>query len=316
MWPRIRFSDEIMSNSNATCYYTGGDVAGDNYFCGFPNRDSCCGFGWECLSNGLCRKTGTTDYAPSCCTDPSYKKCLSFCNDAQPDKFTTVSRCEPAGNSWCFACNLQNFDGPSCCDTNLTTSLEPYPFTVGTPIQSTVDSSSSTTSIPSVTELTSTPSSSSYLDASLELTREAFFKTLTETSTTPSRALTSSPSTQPTNQSHDSKMEINVGITVAAIAILLAILAFFIFQNRKFKQRLLQLRERPSRQEETRTEVRKDNENPSGELDLTLHELAQQNTPRHELFGNEIHELSENQIHELYHRSIPEHDLTTDDSQR
>ena len=111
-------------------------------------------------------------------------------------------------------------------------------------------------------------------------------------------------------------MDINVGITVAVAVILLAILAFLIFQNRKFKQRLLHLREGPSGQEEVNTAVRKDNETSPGELDLTLHELAQQNTPRHELFGNQIHELSGNEIHELYHSGIPEHESTGDDFER
>ena len=304
-----------MSSSNATCYYNDGSVANQNYFCGLPNQNTCCGPDWLCLSNGLCRQSsGMEEYAQGSCTDPSFKKCLSFCNYAQPGNFTSVSRCEPAGNSWCFICALQDPNGVSCCDTNLTTSLEPYPFTIRTPIQPTVDSSS-VVSIPSLTEPTPTPSSSSYPGASLESTSKAFIKTSTQTSATLSVELPSSPSKPSTNQSHDSKMDINVGTTVAVVVILLAILAFFILQNRKFKQRLLQLREGPSGQEEIRTAVRKDNEHPSGELHLTLHELAQQNTPRHELFGNEIHELSENEIHELYHSGIPEHDLVGDGSQ-
>ena len=305
-----------MSSSNTTCYFSDGSIAKGYHLCGFPNQNTCCHPPMECLSNGLCRYPGMTLYEAGSCTDPSHERCLSFCNGARSGILTMVSRCEPAGNSWCFDCNMRDLSDRSCCRTNLTTSLEPYPFMVRTPLQSLVNSSSSTNFIPSDTELTSTPSSSSYLDASLESTSEPFFKTLTETSTTPSRALTSSPSTQSTNQSHDSKTELGIGITVAVIAILLAILAFFIFQNRKFKQRLLQLREGPSGQEQTRTAVRKGNENPSGELDVTLHELAQQNTPRHELFGNEVHELSENEIHELYHRNIPEHDLNRDDSQK
>ena len=108
-------------------------------------------------------------------------------------------------------------------------------------------------------------------------------------------------------------MDLNVGITGAVAVILLAILAFFIFQNRKFKQRLLQLREGPSGQGEVNTAVLKDNENPLEEPDRTNYELAQPDTPRHELFGNEIHELSGNEIHELYHRGISEHESTRDD---
>ena len=58
---------EIMSSSNVTCYLNDGSVATENYFCGLPYKDSCCGSGWECLSNGLCQYTGTTEYAPSSC---------------------------------------------------------------------------------------------------------------------------------------------------------------------------------------------------------------------------------------------------------
>ena len=288
-----------MSSSNATCYFGDGSVATDNYFCGF---------GWECLSNGLCRYSGTTEYSPSACTDPSHKKCLSFCNDSLPGKYTVVKPCEPAGNSWCYVCNLQKSDDPVCCDTNLTTSLEPYPFTVGTPFQSMVDSSSPTTSVHSVREFTSTPPSSSYPGPSLDSTSESSVETSTQTSTTPSEALTSSPSAQPKNQGHSSKMDINVGIIVAVVVILLAILVFFIFQNRKFRQRLLHIREDSSGQAGTRTAPQRGNGNPPGELDITHYELTQQNAPQHELSGNEIHEL--------YHRGIPEHDLRRDGVQK
>ena len=297
-----------MSSSNTTCYYNDGRVATENYFCGLPNKDTCCGSGWECLSNGLCQYSGTTEYAPSSCTDPSYKNCLLLCNDVLPGKFTIVRRCEPAGNSWCFACNLQKSDDPDCCDTNLTTSLEPYPFTVGTPFQPMVDSSSSSTSIYSITELALTPSTSSYLGPSLESTIKAFMETSTSTTITPSGDSTSSPSTRPKNQSHNSKMDIEIGITVAVVVILLAILAFFVFQNRNFKQRLLELREGPSAQKESRATVRRDKEKPPGELDITHYELTQQNAPQHELSGNEIHEI--------YHRGIPEHNLNRDYSER
>ena len=281
-----------MSNSSATCYFNDGSVAEGNSFCGLPNQNTCCGSGWECLSNGLCRQSsGTEEYAQGSCIDPSFKKCLSFCDYAQPGNFTVASRCEAAGNSWCFTCALQDTNGRNCCDTNLTTTLKPYPFTIQTLIQSTVNSFSSTTSIPSVTELTSNPSSSSDPGTSLDLTSEAFIKTTTQTSAAPSEALTSSRSTQSVNQSHNSKINIDIGITVAVVVILLAALAFFIFQNRKFKQRLLRLRGNPSGQEQTRAAVKKGNQNPLGELDHTHYELAQQNVPRHELSGNQIHEL-------------------------
>ena len=297
-----------MSSSNATCYLNDGSVATGDFFCGFSNRNTCCGLGWSCLSNGLCQQSsGTKEYAQGSCTDPSFKKCLSFCNYAQPGNFTVVNRCEPAGNSWCFECALQNPNGIGCCGTNRTTTLKPYPFTTGTLTQSPVDSSSSMTSISYITELTPNPSSSSDPGTSLQ-SIEAIIKTTTQTSATPSEALTSSSSTQPTHQSHNSKMNIYIGITVAVVVILLAVLAFFIFQNRKFKQRFRKLIEGPSGQEETTTAVRRGVQNPPVELDLTHYELAQQGTLRHELSGNGIHEI--------YHLGIPEHELIRDRSQR
>ena len=293
-----------MSSSNATCYFNDGSVAKDDYFCGLPHQDTCCGRGWSCLSNGLCTEVfGSEPYAQGSCADPSFDKCLSFCNYSNRGNYTVVDRCEQDGNSWCFTCHLQEPHGPSCCDTNLTTSLEPYPFTVVTATQprvgmdtssvrgSTLQVSSSTTSIPSVTELSPSLSSLSYPRTFLDPTSETSIIISTQSLATPSGALTSSPSTPSTNHSHDSRVNINVGITIAIFVILLAIVAFFIFQNRKFKRRLLQLREGPSGQEETTTAAQEGDGNPPGELRLTLHELAQQDTPRHELYGNEIYEL-------------------------
>ena len=306
--PEARSSSEMMSSGNATCYYNNRSVAEPDHFCSFSNQDTCCPFGWECLSNGLCQTSDESEYAQGSCTDPGFKKCLSFCNYAQPGEWTVARRCEPASNSWCFTCALWDYDGPNCCDTNLTTALEPYPFTIGSLMQLPVDITSSTASISPVRELTSAPSSSSYPSTFLKSTSEASIETSTQISTTTSGALKSSPSTKPTNQSHSSKTDIEIGISVAVVMILLAVLAFFVFQNRRFRQRLLELREGPSAQKEIRTTVRRDNGNPPGELDITHYELTQQNAPQHELSGNEIHEL--------FHRGIPEHNLNKDDSER
>lgn len=103
-------------------------------------------------------------------------------------------------------------------------------------------------------------------------------------------------------------MGINVGITVTVVVILLAILAFFIFQNRRFRQRLLQLRESPSRQEGTKTAGQRASGNPPEELDITRYELTEKNASSHELSGNEIHEL--------YHRGNQEHGPSKDCSLR
>ena len=296
-----------MSGSNSTCYKEDGSVSTGNYLCGFANQNTCCGYGWDCLSNGLCRQHGTTSYAQSTCTDPNYKNCLSFCNESQFDGFTEVSRCESTGNSWCCAGAAgQGLGGTNCCDTNLTTSLEPYPFSaIDPPTQSTVDSFPLTASTPSFTESISTSSSFSQSSISSLPISETSVASSTRTSTAPSQTLTSSLSPQPTIQSHNSKTGIEIGIPVAIVVVLLAVLAFFIFQNRKFRQRLLQLRNpgegSSPRQEETRAEMQGGDEYLAGELDVTHYELPHQNTPQHELSGNEVHEI--------YHYGILEHEL-------
>ena len=299
-----------MSSSNTTCYKADGTESTGNSPCGFPNLSTCCGSGWYCLSNGLCQEHGTTAYSQSTCTNPNYENCLSFCNKSQFDGFTEVSRCEASGNSWCCAGAAgQGLGGPKCCDTNLTTSLEPYPFsTLDNFDQSMAASSSlssSTTSVSSGTTLTSTTSSSSSLGISIQSTSQTPTVTSTQISATPSKTSTGSPSPQPTEQSHSSRIGIEVGIPVAIVVVLLAVLAFFIFQNRKFRQRLLQLgnqtREGSLGSEATRPEMEEQQGAPVGELDITRYELTQQDAPKHEVLGNEVHELyyNDNSEHEL-----------------
>ena len=296
-----------MSSSNSTCYKEDGSISTGNYLCGFANQNTCCGYGWDCLSNGLCRQHGTTSYAQSTCTDPGYKNCLSFCNKSQFDGFTEVSRCESTGNSWCCAGAAgQDLGGTNCCDTNLTTSLEPYPFSaIDSPSQSTIDSFPLTASTPSFTEGTSTPSSFSHPSISSLPISETSVANSTQASATRSQTSTSSPSPQSTNQSHNPKTGIEIGIPVAIVVVLLAVLAFFIFQNRKFKQRLLQLRNpgegSSPKREETMAEMQGGDGYRAGELDVTHYELPHQRTPQHELSGNEVHEI--------YHNDSPEHEL-------
>ena len=88
---------------------------------------------------------------------------------------------------------------------------------------------------------------------------------------------------------------------------MLAVLAFFIFQNRKFKQRLFQLKDQMgqnSSEEETISDTQQRERVPVGELDITYYELTQRDAPKHEMFGNEIHELN--------HSGIPKHELVGD----
>ena len=296
-----------------TCYDPNGNALTGNYPCDFPNLSTCCGYGWDCLTNGLCRQHGTTGYAQSTCTDPTYKDCLSFCNQSQFDGFGEVSRCGLNGNSWCCAGAAgQGLGGPNCCDTNRTTSLEPYPFSaVDNTGQSVVASSSISPSITltnhisSLTVLKSIPTRFSSLGTSLQSTSQISAPTLTQFLATPSQT---SPSPQPTEPSNNSKSGIEIGLPVAIVVVLLAVIAFFAIQNRRFKRRLIQLHERREeaslRPEETRPKMQDCEGNPVAELDLTHYELTQRDAPKHELLGNQIHEIN--------HIGFPQHELVGD----
>lgn len=103
-----------------------------------------------------------------------------------------------------------------------------------------------------------------------------------------------------------------MGIPVAIVVVLLAVLAFFILQNRKFRQRLLQVgkqtEEGSLESEAARPEMQEHQGDILGELDVTRYELTQQDAPKHEVLGNEIHEI--------YHNDSPEHELSGDSPPR
>ena len=84
---------------------------------------------------------------------------------------------------------------------------------------------------------------------------------------------------------------------VAVVVVLLAILAFFIPQNRKQKRRLLQLQG-----EKAENQLRHEEAEPGmQELDVTHHELTQPDAPQHEMAGEAFFELSQPHapMHEL-----------------
>ncbi len=66
-------------SSNITCFNNDGSSSLD-IFCDLEGKDTCCGAGWDCLANGLCRKSGTTSYAQGTCLNKAFDRCLSFCN--------------------------------------------------------------------------------------------------------------------------------------------------------------------------------------------------------------------------------------------
>ena len=337
-------------SSNITCYAPDGTASIGNYPCGFPNLSTCCGYGWDCLDNGLCRQHGTTGYSQGTCTDPSYQNCLSFCNQPQFDGFGEVSRCKLNGNSWCCGGAAgQGLGGTNCCDTDRTTSLAPYPFSAientgqpvaaqsttsstsefevtrivltsstsdGTPQQKTITlTSTSSNSITTSSLVTSVIIPGSSRSSSL-MTSQSSSQTPIATSAqvlaTPSKTSASSSLPQSTNQGHNSKTGIEVGIPVAIVVVLLVILAFFVLQNRKFKRRLLQLRG----QTEEGSLERKGPLYEMHEREGTV--MGELDLTHYELAQRDApkHEVLGNGVYELYHNGISEHELAGDSPSR
>ena len=79
---------------------------------------------------------------------------------------------------------------------------------------------------------------------------------------------------------------------MAVMVVLLAILTFFIFQNRKNKRHLLHLqREKagdPPRQERAEPGMQEHENDFAGELDVTHYEITQPDAPQHEIAGKPL----------------------------
>lgn len=84
--------------SNTSCFNYDGSLSPD-VFCDLEGKDTCCGAGWDCLTNGLCRQSGTTSYAQGTCLNKAFDRCLSFCNQRTP----LPSRC-----CWLMRFNTEN----------------------------------------------------------------------------------------------------------------------------------------------------------------------------------------------------------------
>lgn len=184
-----------------------------------------------------------------------------------------MSRCDQNGNSWCCAGPAgQGLGGVDCCETNLTTSLEPYPLST---IERTRKSETFITSLLSTATLTSTSSSFSPTSSPVP--------TKSQTSVVPPSSPTSK---QPAGQNHDSTRRVKIGVPVAVIIVLfLAGLVFLIFRkNRAQKRGLVKLQgersEDPLSGRPKQQELAGDS---AWELDVTHYELSHPNAPRHEL---------------------------------
>ena len=309
----------MSNNKNTTCFKGDGTVSPD-IPCGFISSSHCCGEGWDCLTNGLCRNHGTTAYSQGSCTDPSFINCLDFCNggkctvsllslrehshisdlEDQFQGFTEVSRCDANANSWCCAGAAgQGLGGPDavdCCSTNLTTSLEPYPL-------ATIEELGTSTRTTKTTTLRSVSSVTTRSDEDSTLSTRTPTRSSTSTripqnpnfasspSSVISSAASSSASSQPAaKQSHeDSKLAIKIAVPMAVVVIiLLACLIYLILRRNRF-QFLRRWGPTDARDKYARYPLTHASEhhelagNSIPELDVTHYELPHPKAPQHEL---------------------------------
>ena len=284
--------------ANITCYGQNGATT-DDIPCGFVDNNQCCGSGWDCLANGLCRQHGTTSYAQAACTDIDYNNCLSFCNKAEFDGFGEVSSC--GINSWCCAgAQGQGEGGVDCCDqANLTTSLQPFPYSTIA-----ADEVGKTSVTPSTTSASATSQAHSLSSATKSSSRSSTSVgglAQSTTSNTPS-SLPSSSSSKDSGLSTGAK--VGIGIAVPLGLLILAALAFFVYKSRKQGKYLkdLQRNETPgSHGAEASMSQTRDLSYLSEAEARAFHEVPEQGGGRYELGGDGRHEIADEDImrHEL-----------------
>ena len=128
------------------------------------------------------------------------------------------------------------------------------------------------------------------------LTSQMSSATSKQSVATPSQTSSYLLSQQPTDQNHNLKTGIEIGLPVAIVIVLLAIIVSFVFQNRKFKRQLIQLHsltgEGSLGREVPEPEFKEREGDLVAELDLTRYEMTQREAQKHELLGNGIHESS------------------------
>ena len=135
-----------------------------------------------------------------------------------------MTRCDPNGNSWCCAgASGQGLGGPNCCNTNLTTSLEPYPISM---ISTSKQSGTAITSILSTVTLLSSSSPSSPSSSAAPTPSQSY-----------TIAPTSSASPQPANQPGNSRTGIEVGVPLAVATLFIACFALFVFWKKNQKEK-------------------------------------------------------------------------------
>ncbi len=217
-------------------------------------------------------------------------QCLKCQSLGTPDIYLlTIDRCAPNGNSWC--CGGPPEGRENCCATNSTTSLEPYPFSTidrsgrsaiaGTSLLSTATLStsplfSSLTNTAALTPLSTTAATPR--TSVISLTGSLVSTTLQNSSTVPT-SLAQAPTAKPDN---DTILGIAVGVPLAIVIVLLAVVAFFLYQLiRKHKLGFFHLQH--AAKGTPLPEMDAIGPQSLAELDITHYELNHPDAPRHEL---------------------------------
>lgn len=102
----------LFLEANATCYNPHGDIILGDTACHSDGYSPCCGQGYACLSNGICKTTKYTviddsnTYGRGSCTDPTFKDagCPLFCPG---DNNFGVIKCEASGRDRYFCDNAE-----------------------------------------------------------------------------------------------------------------------------------------------------------------------------------------------------------------
>ena len=227
--------------ANVSCYAPNGDHGGNAIPCGFADNNQCCGLGWDCLANGLCREHGTTSYSQAGCTDADYNNCLSFCNAASFGGFTEVSSC--GINSWCCGGiqGQESSDADCCTVKSLTTSLQPFPYSiieadqVGKASATPATSSAGSTTKSGAKTISAPGSSRTSSTATVGAIPQS---TSSGGSTTPSSASSSS------NSGLSTGAKLGIGVAIPVVVLLLAVLGFLVYKSRKQGRYLRDLQEK------------------------------------------------------------------------
>ncbi|KAL2127077.1 hypothetical protein VTI74DRAFT_11373 [Chaetomium olivicolor] len=231
------------------CYFPNGDVSLSDRPCDSEAENSiCCGappFGGYCLSNKVCKSLAGL-YSRGSCTDPTWQapECQTFCIPMAQNGGWAMERCSAVTDADVYCCNGT---APDCCDTpaaRITLGTSP-PFTWATWVGSGTGFNSVVTPLPSTTRSSSTSAKTTTGSSTSSTSTTA---TSPAETSQPNSAGQSQPSSSPqgldsSSASLSTGAKVGIGLGSAVGALLIALLAFFLWRanrnNRQLQEALL-----------------------------------------------------------------------------